>query len=83
MGDAKAARERLKAIKRLPLLDITQEVEDLAARIIASGIIPEKAGTDVLTSPSQPSIVPNDVELRSGKRHPGEGSRRTVQKSWL
>jgi len=46
MGDAEAARERLKAIKRLPLLDITQEVEDLAARIIASGIIPEKAGTD-------------------------------------
>jgi hypothetical protein len=46
MGDAEAARERLKAIRRLPLLDITQEVEDLAARIIASGIIPEKAGTD-------------------------------------
>jgi len=45
-GDAEAARDRLMAIKSFPLLDITSEVDDLTKRILASGIIPIKAGTD-------------------------------------
>ena len=45
-GDSDAARERLKAIKGFPLLDITQEVETLTTRIVDSGVIPPKAATD-------------------------------------
>jgi predicted nucleic acid-binding protein len=45
-GDPAAARERLKAIQHLPLLDITPEVAELAAAILDSGKIPRKAATD-------------------------------------
>lgn len=45
-GDPGAARERLKVIQDLPLLDITPEIEVLASGILASGIIPQKAATD-------------------------------------
>ncbi len=45
-GDPVAARERLKAIRDLPLLDITPGVAELASRILASGKIPRKAATD-------------------------------------
>ena len=42
-GDLVAARERLKALQDLPLLDITPEVTELATGILASGKIPCKA----------------------------------------
>lgn len=45
-GNDEAAGERLKAIRGLPLLDITKEVESLAIRILTSGVIPAKAATD-------------------------------------
>src|ERR1051325_576349 len=45
-GDPAAARERLKALRDLPLLDITPEVTELASGILASGKIPRKAATD-------------------------------------
>src|SRR5271157_3459844 len=45
-GDPEAARERRKAIRGLPLLAISPEVEQLAAAILASGSIPQKAVTD-------------------------------------
>jgi hypothetical protein len=45
-GDLVAARERLKALQGLPLLDITPEVTELASGILASGRIPRKAATD-------------------------------------
>lgn len=45
-GDPAAARERLKVIQDLPLLDITPEAAVLASGIMASGIIPRKAATD-------------------------------------
>ena len=45
-GDPGAARERLKAIEGLPLLDITPEVEILAVGILASELIPKRAATD-------------------------------------
>ena len=45
-GDPVAARERLKALQDLPLLDITHEAAELASSILASGKIPRKAATD-------------------------------------
>ena len=45
-GDPNAAQERMEALKDLPLLDITSEVGTLAAGILASGVIPQKAATD-------------------------------------
>ncbi len=45
-GDPAAARERLKVVVDLPLLDITPEVAELASGILASGKIPRKAATD-------------------------------------
>jgi predicted nucleic acid-binding protein len=45
-GDPAAARERLRVLKSLPLLDITPEVMELTTGILASGIIPRKAATD-------------------------------------
>ena len=44
-GDPTAARERLKAVQDLQLLDITPEVAELASSILASGRIPRKAAT--------------------------------------
>ena len=45
-GDPGAARERLKILQPLPLLDITPEVAELASGILASGKIPRKAASD-------------------------------------
>ena len=45
-GNDEAARERLKAISGLPLLDITDEGERLAIRLVTSGVVPVKAATD-------------------------------------
>jgi hypothetical protein len=45
-GDPKAARDRLKVIQGLPLLDITTEAGVLASAILESSIIPRKAAID-------------------------------------
>ena len=45
-GDAEAARDKMKAIGHLPLLDITPEVEVLAVSLLESRVIPRKAATD-------------------------------------
>src|SRR5438067_11922254 len=45
-GDPVAARERLKVIEPLRLLDITSDAAELASDILASGIIPRKSATD-------------------------------------
>ncbi len=45
-GDPGAAFERLKIIQRLPLLDLTSEVEVLSLGILRSGCVPRKAATD-------------------------------------
>ena len=45
-GDPVAARQRLKLLQSLPLLDITPEVAELTSGILASGKIPRKAATD-------------------------------------
>ena len=46
VGDPAAARERLKVVTGLPLLDITPEVAELSFSLLASGKIPRKAATD-------------------------------------
>src|SRR5271168_436390 len=45
-GDRSAARERLRVVNDLPLLDITPEVAELASSLLATGRIPRKAATD-------------------------------------
>ena len=45
-GDAEAARERLLALQDFPLLDLTDEVGDLAAELVTSLALPPKAVTD-------------------------------------
>ena len=45
-GDPAAARQRLKILNSLPLLDITPEVAELASGFLNSGKIPRKAATD-------------------------------------
>jgi hypothetical protein len=45
-GDPVAARQRLRVLQSLPLLDITPEVAELTSGILASGKIPRKAATD-------------------------------------
>ena len=47
-GDPVAARERLRVLQSLPLLDITPEVAELTSGILASGKIPRKAATDAV-----------------------------------
>ena len=42
-GDPAAARQRLRVLKDLSLLDITPEVAELASSLLASGIVPRKA----------------------------------------
>lgn len=45
-GDADAARVRLEAIATLPVLAVTNEVEELTRRILATGLIPPRATRD-------------------------------------
>ena len=47
-GDTVASTKRMEAIKTFPLLEITEEVVDLAQKIIIEKIIPEKAIRDAL-----------------------------------
>jgi hypothetical protein len=45
-GDREAARERLVALQSLPILDLTEEVADLAGVLRIYLALPEKAATD-------------------------------------
>ncbi len=45
-GDPDAARKRMKAIQSFPLLEITDEVTELAEKILRKGVIPEKGARD-------------------------------------
>jgi predicted nucleic acid-binding protein len=47
-GDAEAARERLAALHAFPLLDLTDEVVELAEALKTSLALPEKAVTDAI-----------------------------------
>jgi hypothetical protein len=45
-GRSEIAKKRLEAVKGIPLLEITEEVLGLATALVASRIIPRRAGTD-------------------------------------
>ncbi len=47
-GDTEVAKRRLNAVKGIPLLEITDDIFDLAAGLLALRIIPPKAGTDAV-----------------------------------
>lgn len=47
-GDADAARRRLEFLKPFPRLDITEEVETLAAKLVAGVPLPPKAQADAV-----------------------------------
>lgn len=47
-GDPDAAKRRVAAIEGLPELDISEEVELLAARLLAGAALPDNAKTDAL-----------------------------------
>lgn len=47
-GDADAARRRLPFLQDLPLLDLTQAVNDVAKAIMASGLLPQKGARDAV-----------------------------------
>ena len=45
-GDADFAAKRLDALDGIPSLEVTEEVDALAARFLEGGLIPEKAAQD-------------------------------------
>ncbi len=47
-GDPLAAQERLVAIGDLPILDVTEEAENLAGELVKQVPLPEKAEVDAL-----------------------------------
>jgi hypothetical protein len=54
-GDPEAAERRVAFLAGLPMLDVTPEVADLAAALIARVPLPPRAGAEPRTSPSQPA----------------------------
>jgi hypothetical protein len=47
-GDSEAAGERLKQLREIPVLDLTEESRDLAKKIVGPGMIPPKYYEDAL-----------------------------------
>lgn len=47
-GDPDAAQRRLPFLQGIPLLDLTQSVNDVARAIMESGLLPEKAIRDAI-----------------------------------
>ena len=45
-GDAGAARERLAVLEGIPILDLTEEVAELAVALKSALVLPEKAAAD-------------------------------------
>ena len=45
-GDAGFASSRIAALAGIPILDVTEEVDELAGRLLAGGLIPAKAAQD-------------------------------------
>ena len=45
-GETAKASERLQMLAKLPLLDINEEVQALATKLVASGVLPPIAGRD-------------------------------------
>lgn len=67
-GDADAAKRRLPYLENLPLLDLTEEVDEVAKAIMDSGLIPEKAARDAVHI-AAPSVHGVDILLTWNCRH--------------
>lgn len=48
MGDVAMAQKRLDELQVIPLLDVNQDAENLAQRLIVDGPLPKKAAVDAL-----------------------------------
>ena len=47
-GNEDAAQRRMAVLADLPLLDLTSDVDELAKKIMASGLLPERASRDAV-----------------------------------
>lgn len=47
-GDEDAAQRRMAVLADLPLLDLTSDIDELAEKIMASGLFPERASRDAV-----------------------------------
>jgi hypothetical protein len=76
-ADPAAARERLRVIEGLPLLDITPDAAELASEMLATRIIPRKAATDAAhianaaIAKALVAILPEACMGMSGDLHAG------------
>jgi len=48
VGDAAMAQKRLEELQAIPLLDVNQDAENLAQKLIDDGPLPKKAAVDAL-----------------------------------
>jgi hypothetical protein len=67
-GDADAAKRRLPYLQDLPLLDLTNEVNDVSKAIMASGLLPQKATRDAVHI-AVSSVHSTDILLTWNCRH--------------
>ena len=67
-GDKEMAARRLKTMRGVPLLRATDEVKELAAKILASGLLPATADSDG-THIALASLYEMDILLTWNSRH--------------
>lgn len=48
LGDVDMARQRLEFLSPLPKLELTEEIGELAHKLIQAGLVPEKAASDAV-----------------------------------
>ncbi len=47
-GDPEKAKERLDLVSKLPILEVIDEVADIADELVGSGIVPERVASDAI-----------------------------------
>ena len=47
-GDSEKAQERLDLVSAMPILEVTEDVADLADELVESGIVPKRAASDAI-----------------------------------
>jgi hypothetical protein len=67
-GDKEMAARRLETTRSVPLVRATDEVKELAAKILASGLLPVTAGSDA-THDALASVYEMDILLTWNSRH--------------
>lgn len=67
-GDVAAAKRRMEMIDDLPLLALTPEVDDVAKRIMGSGLLPVSAARDAIHI-AVSSVHGVDILLTSNCKH--------------